>query len=73
MFQGLIRDTVLGVVRHLATTGAGYLAAQGIISGDQKDSVIGSVLFLAGVGWSAYQKWGQHKTVTALKSSITPN
>jgi hypothetical protein len=45
------------VLRHLATLGAGVLAAHGLAGGDQLASIAGSVgVFLATIAWSLISK-----------------
>ena len=69
MFSNLIQDIVKGVVRHFATAAGGWLLAQHIIhcgpgtaaAGTCSDynGFIGSIIFLAGVAWSAYEKYSR--------------
>ncbi len=66
MFSSLIKDIALGAVRHVATAAGGWLVAQHILNctaataaaGTCSDlnGFIGSLCFLGGVAWSAYQK-----------------
>lgn len=46
----------LGLVRHVLTTAAGYLAAKGFVSPDQTETIVSALLALAGVGWSFQSK-----------------
>ena len=51
------QDTVLnGVVRHLLTAGGGALVTTGVVSDGQLELVIGAIITLAGVIWSALAK-----------------
>lgn len=50
------RDIFFGVVRHFATAGGGWLVAHGIMQANQIDGWAGSVFFLAGLAWSAFEK-----------------
>lgn len=52
----LLKNTLLGVVRHVVTYGAGFLSANGWITGEQEQGLIGSVLFLASLVWSSLSK-----------------
>lgn len=51
------RDLFAGAVRHLATFGGGWLIAHGILQSNQLNAFIGSLCFLCGVVWSAWDKW----------------
>jgi len=51
------QDTVLnGVVRHLLTAGGGALVTKGVVSDGQLELVIGAIITIAGVIWSALAK-----------------
>ena len=51
------QDTVLnGVVRHLLTAGVGALVTKGVVSDGQLELVIGAIITIAGVIWSALAK-----------------
>jgi hypothetical protein len=47
---------VFGLIRHVLTIGAGALASRGVIGENETETVIGAVLALLGIGWSAYDK-----------------
>lgn len=49
----------LGLVRHLLTMGAGYLAAKGFVTPDQTETIVSAVLAFIGVGWSFQSKKGE--------------
>jgi len=55
--SSFVKDLFAGAVRHLATFGGGWLIAHGILQGSQLNAFIGSVCFLGGVAWSAWDKW----------------
>ena len=55
--SGFVRDMFAGVVRHFATFGGGWLMAHGLIAKDQYNGWLGSVCFLGGILWSAWDKW----------------
>ena len=59
MFSSLVQDIFFGAVRHLATFGGGWLVAHGIMQNDQLSGFIGSVCFLGGIAWSAYEKYAR--------------
>ena len=51
------QDTVLnGVVRHLLTAGGGALVTKGGVYDGQLELVIGAIITIAGVIWSALAK-----------------
>lgn len=62
MFGGLISDIIGGVVRHIATGTGAYLFAHGLISSQDEQSYIGSLVFLAGIAWSVWQKYNAKRT-----------
>lgn len=47
---------VLGVVRHLLTSVGGAIASKGYVSGDEIDLLVGAIVTISGVAWSAYEK-----------------
>jgi|TARA_R100001244_G_scaffold928_2_gene1631 hypothetical protein len=51
------QDSVLnGLVRHILTAGGGYLVAKGMIDEGGMETVVGAIIALAGVVWSALAK-----------------
>jgi hypothetical protein len=51
-----MKDSILGVLRHVLTTAGGAVAAQGHISEDEVSTAVGALLALVGVVWSVWQK-----------------
>ncbi len=51
-----LKTFALPIVRHLITTGAGALATNGFISGDEVTTVVSSVAALITVAWSITEK-----------------
>ena len=51
------RNIFAGLVRHAATFGGGWLIAHGLLTRDQINGWIGSICFLGGIAWSAFDKW----------------
>lgn len=47
---------ILGIIRHLLTSAGGALAAKGVITAAEADTVAGALMTVAGVGWSIYEK-----------------
>jgi hypothetical protein len=51
------KDTVLnGIVRHILTAAGGALVAKGMIGEGELELVVGAIITLAGVAWSAIAK-----------------
>jgi hypothetical protein len=55
--SGFVRDLFEGLMRHAATASGGFLAAHGLLTGNQLSGWIGSVCFLGGIAWSAWDKY----------------
>lgn len=49
-------ESVMGVVRHILTAGAGILVTKGLIDAGQVEIIVGSLVGLLGVGWSIWAK-----------------
>lgn len=52
-----MKNLFAGAVRHCATFGGGWLVAHGVLQSNQLSSWVGSICFLGGVGWSAWDKY----------------
>ena len=51
------KDTVLhGIVRHILTAAGGALVTKGMIGEGELELVVGAIITLAGVVWSAIAK-----------------
>ena len=51
------QDTILnGLVRHILTAGGGYLVAKGMIDEGSVETLVGAIITIAGVVWSAIAK-----------------
>lgn len=48
-----MRVKALGIVRHLLTFGGGFIVAKGWVSAEAMPEVVGAVMTLVGVVWSA--------------------
>jgi hypothetical protein len=59
--SSFVRDIFLGLVRHFATFGGGWLLAHGFIENNQMSGWVGSVCFLGGIAWSAFEKIERNK------------
>lgn len=67
MFEKLIANVGMGVARHAATALGGYLVAHGLASQSDAQSLIGSLCFLSGLAFSAYDKWQAKKKLAAAQ------
>src|SRR5262249_29833108 len=47
------------IARHLLTKLAGVLVAHGVMTSTATEQFIGAGLFMLGIAWSAYQKYGK--------------
>lgn len=54
--NGLIQSLVLGFVRTASASAGGWLVLHGYMTQDQTAGFIGSVCFLAALGFSIYDK-----------------
>ncbi len=52
----LMKDTILGVVRHTLTGAGGSLIAKGVLTTNTLDEAVGAVITLVGVIWSILSK-----------------
>jgi hypothetical protein len=59
LVSSFAQDLFKAGIRHFATFGGGWLVAHGILQSDQLNSWLGSICFLGGVAWSAWDKY-QH-------------
>ena len=50
------KDVILGIVRHILTTGGGFLAAKGFIDATEVEVVVGALIALGGFVWSFIEK-----------------
>lgn len=46
------------VVRGIANSFAGWIAANGVANGSTQSQIVGAVTLLASIGWSIWQKYG---------------
>ena len=65
--------TFLGLLfRHLLTSGGGAIVAQGIITGDQLNQIIGAGTTLFGVALSTWQKYQAKQAANATPPKYNP-
>lgn len=51
-----MKDSVLGVVRHILTTAGGYFVSSGLVTADDITAAVGAIVTLVGVTWSVIEK-----------------
>lgn len=56
------KETILGIIRHVATFGGGVLTTKGLASSDESTQLAGAVVTLVGVVWSIVSKARAAKT-----------
>ncbi len=61
------REVVAGIVRHLATTGGGYLVGSGYMSEADMMMLSGALATAAGVAWSAWQKIRKNRSLGPVR------
>ncbi len=50
---------IYGLLRHVLTMAGGYLVAKGYVAEGDVETIVGAVLALGGVAWSALDKRGR--------------
>jgi hypothetical protein len=50
---------LFGLLRHVLTMAGGFLVAQGYVAEGDVETIVGAVLALGGVAWSALEKRGR--------------
>lgn len=60
------------IARHAATFVGGYLAARGMASQEETEQLIASVLTIAGILWSMWQKAAAARDAAAAAQAATP-
>ena len=48
----------MGISRHVLTLAAGWLVAKGYVSGDDANQLVGALVAIVGIVWSAQEKTG---------------
>jgi hypothetical protein len=51
-----MKETILGVVRHILTAGGGFLTANGLATADEVNLIVGGLIAAFGLVWSILQK-----------------
>jgi len=64
------KEVVLGIVRHVLTTLAGVLVADGYLQNSDATAIVGGLVAAVGVAWSWYNKH-QH-AAEVKKALLTP-
>lgn len=52
----VLKEAVLGIMRHGLTVLAGYLVAQGLVDGSDQTLLVSYTVGLTGIGWSIIDK-----------------
>lgn len=51
-----MKESILGVIRHILTSAGGAVAAQGHLTSDDASLAVGAIVTLVGVIWSVIEK-----------------
>ena len=51
-----MKEALLGFIRHILTFGGGFLASNGYITTSDVELVVGAIITLVGIAWSAFDK-----------------
>ena len=60
----------MGISRHVLTLAAGWLVAKGYVSGDDANQLVGALVAIVGIVWSAQEKTGNN---TQKSNAIEPS
>lgn len=52
----MLKQVLLGQLRHLLTAGATWLVTVGYLDASMVDSLVGIVVYIIVAGWSAFEK-----------------
>ena len=56
---------IMGIVRHVLTTGGGVLVTDGVLTASQSSDAVGALCVLAGLAWSLWNKYEHKKALAA--------
>jgi hypothetical protein len=70
--NGLIKAIALGAVRNGAALAGGWLVSHGVATGADEQSFIGSVCFLAALGFTAWDKLVVKDKIAAARAAAAP-
>ena len=68
----LIKAIALGVVRNGAALAGGWLVSHGVANGADEQSFVGSVCFLAALGFTAWDKLVVKRRISAALATPAP-
>jgi hypothetical protein len=68
----MLRETILGWIRHALTAAGGSLIGTGILSQADADTAIGAALTVAGIIWSGIDKYLSIRITKANGSGSSP-
>ena len=69
----MLKQILLGSIRHLLTAGAGYLLAHGLIDQAGGQVLASAGLAIAGVAWSMAQKLMANYELELAKKTVPPS
>lgn len=49
-----MNPNLASLIRHLLTAAGGFIVAKGLASADQISELVGSIVSIAGIGWSMF-------------------
>lgn len=67
-----LQPIFMGVLRHVLTIAAGFIVARGWLDADSAQSLLGALIALIGVFWSAQDKQTRPPSLLASAASPTP-
>lgn len=71
--NGLFQSIILGIVRNAATASGGWMVSQGYLTSNQLQGWAGSIIFLAGIAGTVYDKFAvKSKIATAASNPSSP-
>ena len=52
----MIRQSIVGIIRHILTVGGGFMTQNGLVSGEEVTTGVSAAVTLVGVIWSILSK-----------------
>lgn len=65
----MIKNAVLGILRHILTTAGGFLGGEGVLTGDDVNAAVGAIMTIIGIAWSAFDKYKTEKKIEAASTN----
>lgn len=66
------QDDVMGILRHVLTTGGGVLVTDGYLSASQSQDAVGAILVLLGIAWSLWNKQQHRQALASATAGAKP-